>query len=482
MIFSRFRRFLAHFLHLVDDNPLFSWYHIYNYKWITLPRAETRTFFLAQFKEERRGSLMAKIDSAYNYFLSTYGKDLGDRYESHKKSELRSKYNSILKTNKESPLYKIAQTGDVAKFAIDIKESSNSISHSVANLTRNGDDIQSILDKKIATSDNEDQISAKYVGDDSDETATGFMMEVKKLASPQINTGNYLNPMASDFEEGTYSFDLDTTSASYEFQFNVNPHDTNLEVQQKISRLVNSSDIGLRSEILTNEQNQTALSIYSKNTGLAENEDFLFKITSNTSFNEINRLGISNVTSEASNSSFVLNGKEHSSLSNTFTINKAFEITLNDVTTEPVSIGFKADTEAMADGVSTLIDSYNGMVAVGLKYSSAHSNNRLFNEITGIGNSMKESLAAVGINQEEDGSLSLDRETFSTAISSGNADDHYSTLNKFKNALLRQADKTAINPMNYVNKIVVEYKNPGKTLAYPYAPSAYAGMLIDREL
>ena len=47
---------------------------------------------------------MARIDAAYNYLLSTYGKATGSRYDSHKKSELRSLYNNIIKTNKESPI------------------------------------------------------------------------------------------------------------------------------------------------------------------------------------------------------------------------------------------------------------------------------------------------------------------------------------------------------------------------------------------
>lgn len=39
-----------------------------------------------------------------------------------KKSELRSVYNNIVKINKESPLYKIKDSADAQKFAIDIKE------------------------------------------------------------------------------------------------------------------------------------------------------------------------------------------------------------------------------------------------------------------------------------------------------------------------------------------------------------------------
>ena len=45
---------------------------------------------------------MAAIDSAYQYYLSTYGNSTVSRYDTHKKSQLRDTYNKIVKTNKES--------------------------------------------------------------------------------------------------------------------------------------------------------------------------------------------------------------------------------------------------------------------------------------------------------------------------------------------------------------------------------------------
>lgn len=55
---------------------------------------------------------MAAIDSAYQYYLSTYGNSTVSRYDTHKKSQLRDTYNKIVKTNKESPLYKIKNLGE----------------------------------------------------------------------------------------------------------------------------------------------------------------------------------------------------------------------------------------------------------------------------------------------------------------------------------------------------------------------------------
>ena len=71
---------------------------------------------------------MAAIDSAYQYYLSTYGNSTVSRYDTHKKSQLRDTYNKIVKTNKESPLYKIKNLGEAKKYAIDIKSETSSIS------------------------------------------------------------------------------------------------------------------------------------------------------------------------------------------------------------------------------------------------------------------------------------------------------------------------------------------------------------------
>ena len=43
---------------------------------------------------------MAAIDSAYQYYLSTYGNSTVSRYDTHKKSQLRDTYNKIVKTEK----------------------------------------------------------------------------------------------------------------------------------------------------------------------------------------------------------------------------------------------------------------------------------------------------------------------------------------------------------------------------------------------
>ena len=422
---------------------------------------------------------MARIDTAYNYFMTTYGDNIGNRYESHKKSELRDTYNRIVKANKDSPLYKIKDTEDMGQFAIDIKEHANSMALSVSNLSSAGEDISSIMDKRIASSSQQDSVEAIYVGD-ADSDAEPFTIEVNALATPQVNTGNFLQSDGHDFAEGQYSFDLDIKNHSYEFQFNVNKGETNLNVQTKIVRLLNTSDVGLSASLISDDKTGSkAIQVVSKSTGHDSDEDLLFGISSTISWRELNTLGINRVTQQPANSSFKLNGTEHQSLSNTFTVNKTFELVLKAASNGEVNIGLMNDTEALSNGINQLLDSYNGMIDIGLKYNGAHQNRTLFNEISSIARNQAEVLESVGITADSLGHLSLDKESLAETINNGDSRSAFDTLNELKSSIGKAASKASINPMAYVDKAIVEYKNPGKSLAAPYAASAYSGMMMN---
>ena len=177
---------------------------------------------------------MAAIDSAYQYYLSTYGNSNVSRYDTHKKSQLRDVYNRIVKSNKDSPLYKFKDTGDIKKHAIDIKESTRNIQNVIDSLSETGGGIEGVFSKKIAQSSDESVVTAEYIGKDEDSEITGFEIQVNQLASAQTNLGNYLTNDRLDVEPGTYSFDLNTNTSSYEFQFSVTPSDTNSSLLQKL--------------------------------------------------------------------------------------------------------------------------------------------------------------------------------------------------------------------------------------------------------
>ena len=431
---------------------------------------------------------------AYSQMNAMYGISMGtsNKYDAHKKSELRSTYNSIVKSNKQSPLYKIKEGGNVRKFAIDIKEHANTIKNVVASLSENGEGIESAFEKRIATSNDPDIVTAEYVGGDDNTITTdnaGFQLEVQQLATPQINTGHFLRRAGHDFKPGSYSFDLNTNSTSYEFQFNVNSDDTNEEVLNKLRKLINNANIGLSAELLPDARGTSkALQIESRQTGLGDGEDQVFEIipySNKGSQDAMKLLGIDTVSSPAENSSFLLNGIQHSSYSNTFTVNNMFSVTLNGVSQpgQKTLVGFKPSTDAVADNIESLVSAYNGIINTANRYAnSQESSGNLLRDVSKIADSFASDLSEIGLSVEEDSSLSVDRDALTNSIKGSKVAHTFEVLNKFRDALGSKADQASINPMNYVSKIIIAYKhpNPDKNFATPYISSMYSGMMLDR--
>lgn len=427
---------------------------------------------------------MAMIDSAYQYYLNTYGQSTVSRYDTHKKSELRSVYNRMLKTNKDSPLYKIKRSEDVPRFLIDIKENARKVKNVVASLS-DGDGLESSFQKKVAVSSDDGIVTASYVGGHADDNSLqNFDLEVRQLASPQTNLGNFLKDNSLDLLPGDYSFNLSTTVNSYEFQYTVKGDDTNLSVLNKLSRLINNSRIELSAEVISDESGSSALKISSKQTGIRDGEDQLFDITPTTtagSIQAMDTLGFYQVSSPAANSSFILNGKEHSSYANTFTINNMFELTLKGISPEniPAKIGFKTSIDAVADNLQELVDAYNGFIETGERYSSNQLGNQLLHDLKDVSLSYENDLESVGMVIDKNGEISIDRDLLSDALDTDKPSETFSVLNAFKNSLLAKADNASINPIKYVDKIVVTYKRPGTNFISPYSASVYAGMMFD---
>ena len=428
---------------------------------------------------------MAAIDSVYQYYLSTYGNEHSSRYDSHKKSDLRKTTNSIAKSNNESPLYKLKdEDGDVKRFAINIKN----VIASLSDDSEDGEGIESLFRRRVAISDHEELLSVDYIGKDSENEHTeSFQMEIRELAAPQVNVGNYLRSNGKNLGDGSYSFDLVTPSNAYEFQFNVSPEDDNRSIQNKLVRLINNANIGLVSEVVDGDRGTSAIRIESKRTGLNEEEDSLFSIRPQlgaASMHAMDVLGLNKIESEAHNSVFTLNGKERSSYANTFTINNAFEVNLKAAAPgTTIHVGFKANADAVADNIERMTNAYNSIIDMADRYEgSGQESGKLISEMGSVAKSFSSDFEKIGLSIDENTRIHVDKEALKEAVTKEDAARSFDTLNKFKDALSAKADKASIDPMNYANKVVVAYKNPGHNFSTPYISSVYSGLMVDRNL
>lgn len=429
----------------------------------------------------------AALNTVYNHYLTTYApRKSTPRYDTHKRSELRSIYNSIVKLNKESPLYLPETSKESQRFAVGLKENARQLHNTIASL--GGIDESELLNKKTAYSSNPDLVEASFIGDvPEDGNIPSYNIEVTALASGQTNIGNFLpSSKAAVLPEDTYSFDVTINDLSYEFQYNIHDGETNKEIQERLSRLITNADIGLQADLIEDGNGNSALRLSSTATGIRDNKDTLFHVSDeNTSKTKgcVDYFGIDSIAVSPSNAEFVINGESQTASSNHFTIEKMFEVQLNGISssdTDVAQIGVNADVDSLTENISNLFDGYNSFIHSSSDYGSSFpKSNRLVGEMSRIAAMYRTEFEKIGVSYNEQGSLSLDKAALrETALKDGGMES-LGAIKEFAGAVLQKTGQITLNPMQYVEKTIVAYKNPGHNFASPYVTSAYSGMMFN---
>lgn len=476
------------------------------------------------------------IGSVYDYYLTTYASRPATKSDTHKKSELRSVYNNIVKISKKSPLYKVSVSENIQKFAIDLKENARTLSTDANNLFEKS--LESEKSQKYV-SDNEDVVQVKTLDTsndintndtnandininntntndinindtnidltvssnaditnpdpDSDNIsdtksvntafASHYNIEVLNLATPQINTSDYLNNDDLDIPKGAHSFEVNVGDSAYEFRFNATKDDTNKTVLEKLSRLINRSNIGLTSKMLYSGNN-SALEITSNATGLGFTPE-IFSIApgENSPYDKVvSKLGLNNVSSYPTNANFLLNGMEKTTSSNTFTIGKSLEITLNGISKkgQATSISLNDDLDSVISSINDMISSYNNLFDLSNNSNEGSDDAAILNkEIHKTTRQYASNLENIGITINENGKMTFDEALFIQTANEDDLDKSLASLNSFRQAIVSRADDISINPMKYVDKVMISYPNPIHSFANPYMTSIYTGMMFN---
>lgn len=422
------------------------------------------------------------ISSVYSYYLSQYGNKSNSKYDSHTRTQLKNTYSKVVKINSQTPVYKLDLSTAAQKYAIDLKEHARALENITEDLSDGADGTMTF--KKSAVSSNASAVNASYITDfgaASDDES--FDINVKQLACSQLNTGNYLQPRSKHIKPGEYSFDLSINDVIYEFQFKVDNSETTNNIQNKIARLINRSNIGLTANIKEDSLGNTAINIESESTGINGTTPVIFSIKSDDANNQplIDTLGLDRVTQYPANAIFDVDGDERSSMSNSITINKAYDVKLSKVTEEPVTISLKADADSIVESLNELVAGYNNLISVTNDENNNHfqRTEKLQNEIASIARSYKKQLADSGLSLNKDGTINADKEVIINADNKDALSHIYESLNSFKNSIKEKAEDIALNPMDYVNNKIIAYKNPLRSFPDPYNLSAYTGMMFN---
>lgn len=429
----------------------------------------------------------AVLSTVYNQYLTTYAPlRSNSRFDTHKRSELKNVYNSMVKVNRDAPLYKVANSVESREYIIGLKEESRALHNSIVSVI--GDAQNAQLNGRIAYSTDESIAKAEYVGsNEATEQNETYEIEVKALAMPQVNLGKYLPKDERNIEAGKYSFDVVVEGQGYEFQYSIKEDETNFDIQNKLSRLINNAGIKLSSTVEEDEEGRSSLRIESVKTGnAADGSAGVFSITDSTNkavSGSVEYLGIDYVAREAQDAELVINGNPTTSSSNVFLMNSNYQITLNGISPEEgitATIGVKPDTEAAVENITNLVGSYNNFVKAMSSFSATDARSgTLFMEMNRIVKPYSRAMEELGIYVEEDGILKVNDEKLTQEVSNEENEDSINAIFNFTTTVLRKSNQISLDPIAYIDKKVVAYKNPGKNFNSPYTSSAYSGMLFN---
>lgn len=416
--------------------------------------------------------------NVYNYYGMTYLPKTNTKYDTHKSNELKNIYKSMVSHNKQSPLYKFSMSQETQDYALSIKDAAIDLKNISSFLS---DDTDTVFNKKILASSNEDVLDVRLDTDDYSNVPEKMDIKVERLASSQVNVGNYVNSKNKNLSSGTFDLHLTTSKSDYLFTLKVNSSTRNIDVQQSIADAINQNQTGIRARVDV-RGSESALILESQLTGEGTVEDGLqfafYEENPNQPF--INYLGLNHTMHTPTNSAFSINGEQHASATNNISINNVIEIDLLSASDSEVTLHMMPDTDEIINKVHDFIDSYNHLVNLANdNMEHQHSARKLLNDISKITRKHANALEASGLTVNEKGNIETEEALLIQSTKNGQFQELFNDISDFKADIIKTTDQLNLDPLAYVDKVVVTYPNTAKILPNPYYPSMYSGLLFN---
>ena len=425
------------------------------------------------------------LNNAYNHYLTTYASKEVSQSDTHKKEDLRGVYRSIIKSNQKNPTHLTGQNDHAEESAIDLKESARRMQRTLASLGDIGQ--EKALSSRSAFSSNESMVTARYIGNEEDDPPS-FTVKVEQLANEQINTGKTMPKGEAKLAPGSYAFNIRMDGQVYELQYSVKSGESNKDIQERLSRLINKAGIGIKADV-SDAGGKTTMTLTSATTGAGTDSPEQFKITEESDSGmkgTVSYFGLDRMTQIPHDARFKINGTSHTSASNHFTVSKMYELTLTSVgaTDDESFIGIKDKQESMVDHVHTLVDSYNTFLNNISNISSVkvRTGKITADSMRAAKTTLGDAEESIGISLSDNGKLLVDEVKLHAAseISADQLDETMKPVRDFAKSLYSISKDIALNPMQYIDRPVVAYKDPSKdTAPNPYLTSEYSGMLFN---
>lgn len=417
---------------------------------------------------------MLNLSNVYHYYSGQIAIPKQNlRSDSQKKDDLKALYHNIVKQNQQSPFYKFTFSNTVQAYTIGIKEAAMSLESDSESLS--GTDER--FNEMKAVSSNEGVLYANLRDIANEDLPDKLAIKVDQLATGQTNVGAYLPSGENAFTPGNYTLGIAVGSNQYTFNLKITADETNQQIQRNLADAINSNDIGIRASIRNNRIDGTsALVLRSESIGTPQTDDLFFQFDETYIENDITTaLGLDHVDTEPSDAHFYINGDEHTSASNRISLNHALDIDLLSTSDKDVTVYLAPDENKISDKLDNFLASYNDLVDIARNGFHQKGASRLYHDITGIASRHSAVLSEAGLTLDENGYLNRSDDADSLQIKRLFDED----MSGFRSDIHRVTQKMILNPLDYIDKVVVTYPNTNINYPNPYIPSKYSGLLFN---
>jgi hypothetical protein len=298
-----------------------------------------------------------------------------------------------------------------------LRDAGSRLTQSVQQMTQRG--ATSLFESRTASSSDTNVLTASNgTNGTRGPNFNDVSVTVSQVASGQTNTGTAQPSMAlSGAEAGRHTFSIEREDGrSAELNVTVTATDTNRTVQQRMADAINrNNELGLTAAVRFNDREGTSQLVISSNT-TGERQAFNIQ---DISGDLVSRTGADNVTQEAANAQFTVNGEARESEVNTVDLGGSLTATLRQVSDRPVQIRALQNSGEIFNAVREIASQYNELLETARSNPNDRGAQQLMRRLESTARAYESALGRAGIGLGSDGFLRTNDERIAAAVESG---------------------------------------------------------------
>lgn len=425
------------------------------------------------------------LQSVYDQYLASHSRMLLDKEKvrTRQRNDIRELYRSIMKCNRNSPVFVQNFSDDAKSNALHLKQSAFVLNESIQPFLSAGanpaDQFQSAFISNSSLAD------VEYTSGFLSSAPKEFLLQVHQIACGQVNTGTFLQPNGRLFSSGSYSFDISTKPTGYTFQLSIDSNESTYHVMDRIARMINRSHIGITASVISDQKHRCAMQLSSDHFGLTNKKTSLFSITDmhyQNPKNLVSTFGLDHVSRPASDASFTIDGNTYSSPTNQITLTNGFTLSLKSPSEQIAKISLKTDTDDISEKIDYFITQYNNLMDELHDFDPPTSSVRMLSkDISNITRDLQDSLDYLGITiQKDNAHLTFNQQAFLDGYrKTPDITELLHPMEQLSERLSGRLNQVMINPLKYICMAMVAYKDITKdNFASPYEAYVYSGIFF----